>query len=148
MPPTDIAPVYAAGYIEMLDELRPRFGAAVGAIADAPADRCVVVHCFAGKDRTGLVAALVLSLVGVPDELVAGDYEASDPGVETLSAPWFAAAADEDELALRRLICISPQETMLDVLGWLRENEGGAESYLGSAGVTKRQIAAVRARLT
>jgi protein-tyrosine phosphatase len=144
----DIAPVFAAAYIGMLDELRPRVGAVVGAIADAPADRCVVVHCFAGKDRTGLVAALVLSLAGVPDELVADDYEASDAGVQALSAPWFAAAADEDELVLRRLICISPRETMLEVLGWLQENEGGAEPYLASAGVTERQTAALRARLT
>lgn len=143
----DTAPVFAAGYIEMLEELRPRVGAAVGAIADAPADRCVVVHCFAGKDRTGLVAALALSLVGVPDELVADDYEASDPGVQTLSAPWFAAAADADELALRRRICVSPRETMLEVLAWLRE-AGGAEAYLASTGVTERQIAALRARLT
>ena len=55
----------------------------------------VIVHCFAGKDRTGIVSALLLSLAGVPDELIADDYAASDPGVEALSTPWFESARDE-----------------------------------------------------
>ena len=38
-------------------------------------------HCAAGKDRTGILAALVLSLVGVPDEVIAEDYTLSGEGV-------------------------------------------------------------------
>jgi len=57
----------------MLDG-RPRlFAAAVATIADAP-DGAVVVACHAGKDRTGLLIALVLRLVGVPAVPIAADY--------------------------------------------------------------------------
>ena len=46
---------------------------AVRAVADAP-DGAVVIHCSAGRDRTGLVTALLLSLVGVPQEAIVEDY--------------------------------------------------------------------------
>jgi len=143
----DLAPVFAAGYISMLEELSERIGRAVAAIADAPAEEAVVVHCFAGKDRTGIVVALLLSLAGVPDEVIAADYAASDPGVELLSTPWFDAARDETELEIRRRVSTSPYATMLDVLAWLHESAGGAAEYLRSAGVTGAQLDRLRARL-
>jgi len=50
----------------------------LGAILDAPAGP-VLIHCHAGKDRTGLIAALCLELCRVPRERVAADYAASGP---------------------------------------------------------------------
>ena len=103
-----------------------RVGGAVAAVADAKDGEGVVVHCFAGKDRTGIVSALLLSLAGVPDELIAADYAASDPGVELLSTPWFESARDETELTIRRRVSTSPRAAMVDVLAWLHETAGGA----------------------
>ena len=143
----DVAPVFAAGYIRTLEDLPERVGRAVAAVADTPARDGVVVHCFAGKDRTGIVSALLLSLVGVPDELIADDYAASDPGVEALSTPWFEAARDETELEIRRRVSTSPRATMLDVLAWVHESAGGPDEYLRSAGVTDAQLCTLRARL-
>jgi protein-tyrosine phosphatase len=143
----NLAPVFAATYIQILEKVPERVGRAIGAIADTPAGDGVVVHCFAGKDRTGIVAALLLSLAGVPDELIAADYAASDPGVEALSSPWFASARDETELRLRRRISVSPHTTMLDVLTWLNETAGGPDEYLRSAGLSDAQLEALRARL-
>ena len=143
----DIAPVFAADYIRMLDGSSQRIAAAVAAIAEAEDGHGVVVHCFAGKDRTGIVAALLLSLAGVPDELVAADYAASDPGVEALSARWFATARDQDELRFRRLVCRSPHTTMLEVLAWVHESADGPERYLLDAGVAAGQIEHLRSRL-
>lgn len=143
----DIAPVFAAEYIQMLDEATQRVGAAIAAVADTPHGDGVVVHCFAGKDRTGIVSALLLSLAGVSNELVAADYAASDPGVQALSAPWFATARDEVELSLRRLISIAPHATMLEVLGWLHETAGGPYAYLRHAGLANDQLERLRARL-
>jgi protein-tyrosine phosphatase len=143
----DLAPVFAASYIRILEDLPERVGGAVSAVADTPAGEGVVVHCFAGKDRTGIVSALLLSLAGVPDELIAADYAASDPGVELLSTPWFESARDETELKLRRRVSISPRATMLDVLAWVNETAGGPDEYLRAAGISEAQLAALRARL-
>jgi protein tyrosine/serine phosphatase len=143
----DLASVFAAGYIRMLEDLEERIGRAAAAIAETPPDDAVVVHCFAGKDRTGIVVALLLSLAGVPDEIIAADYAASDPGVAALSTPWFESARDETELEIRRRVSTSPYATMMAVLAWLHESAGGAEGYLRSAGVTDAQLDALRARL-
>lgn len=60
-------------------------GAALKVIAD-PSAAPVVVHCVAGKDRTGVVCALTLSLVGVSDDDVAADYALSTAASERFSA--------------------------------------------------------------
>jgi protein tyrosine/serine phosphatase len=143
----DLAPVFASSYVRILEDAPDRVGEAIGAVADAGDDEGVIVHCFAGKDRTGIVSALLLSLVGVPDELIAADYAASDPGVDRLSTPWFASARNETELKLRRRVSISPRATMLDVLSWVHETAGGPHEYLRSAGVSNDQLQTLRTRL-
>ena len=60
------------------------------AIADAPADQPVVVHCKAGKDRTGLTVALLLELVGVPRERIAADYAISEVNLELQDGPEYS----------------------------------------------------------
>ena len=65
---------------------RTQFGAAVGVIADAE-EGGVLVHCHAGKDRTGLVVALLLAVAGVAPEVIAADYALSEPNL----APSLAA---------------------------------------------------------
>ncbi len=143
----DLAPVFASSYIRILEDAPDRVGGAVQAVAGAGHDEGVVVHCFAGKDRTGIVSALLLSLVGVSDGLIADDYAASDPGVNRLSTSWFASARDETELELRQRVSISPRATMLDVLAWVHEAAGGAAEYLRAAGVSDDQLQTLRARL-
>jgi protein-tyrosine phosphatase len=144
---TDAAEIFAAGYIRTLERGAPRVATAVGAIADAADGDCVVVHCFAGKDRTGIISALVLSLAGVSDEDVAADYAASASGVEALWAPWLASSADEAELALRRRFALTAPETMRTVLAWV-EAAGGVETYLRDSGVSAEQLERLRRRLS
>jgi hypothetical protein len=143
----DLGEVIAGRYVHTLEHRAGRVGAAVAAVADADPAAGVVVHCFAGKDRTGIVSALLLSLAGVPDEVVAADYAASDPGVEALSEKWFAEAPDEAELAFRRRISRSPHEAMGRVLAWLHESAGGPERYLRHAGLSAPQLGRLRVRL-
>jgi protein-tyrosine phosphatase len=144
---TDAAEIFAAGYVRTLERGAPRVATAVGAVADAADGDCVVVHCFAGKDRTGIVSALMLSLAGVSDADVAADYAASAAGIETLWAPWLASSADEAELAVRRRFGLAAPETMSAVLAWL-EAAGGVEAYLRESGVSAEQVERLRARLT
>lgn len=62
----------SAVYLTMLDNAAPRFVAAIRLIAAL--DRPTVFHCAAGKDRTGLLTAMVLDLLGVDDDTIADDY--------------------------------------------------------------------------
>jgi protein-tyrosine phosphatase len=143
----DIASVFSASYINTLETSPALIAEAVAAVADTDPGEGIVVHCFAGKDRTGIISALLLGMADVPDEIVAADYAASGPGVEALSAGWIASAADDDEMALRRRVVQSPHAAMVAVLAWLRANAGGADAYLRRAGLDDDQLARLRARL-
>lgn len=57
----------------------------------AAADGPVVFHCASGKDRTGLLAAVVLALVGVPDEEILADFALTELATERLIADWRAS---------------------------------------------------------
>ena len=62
-------------YRTLIDNHATRVGSAIATIADAPPG-CVLVNCHAGLDRTGIVIALTLDLIGVPPELIGSDYGA------------------------------------------------------------------------
>jgi len=68
-------------YRAHLDHAGNQIVAILGAVLDAPAGP-VLLHCHAGKDRTGLIVALCLELAGVPRGEIAADYAASGPELE------------------------------------------------------------------
>jgi hypothetical protein len=82
------------------------------------------VHCEAGCDRTGVVAAVVLGLVGVPDEAIVAEYDLTEPTLAAMNARWKA-----NHLARGR-----PPETWVDVT-WAEREQAMVET-----------IAAVRER--
>ena len=143
----DIASLFADLYIRTLERASDRVAAAVAAVADTDHADGVVIHCFAGKDRTGIVSALLLGAAGVPDETVAADYAGSGPNMQLLFGDWFATAERESELELRRRVVQAPSATMVTVLAWLRDQAGGAASYLREVGLADAQITRLRARL-
>ncbi len=63
----------ARGYVQLLENQAAHFGAVFERIA-APGARPLVYHCSAGKDRTGVMSALVLRALGVSEEVVVEDY--------------------------------------------------------------------------
>jgi protein tyrosine/serine phosphatase len=131
-----------------LDHNGPGMTAILGAIADAPAGG-VLIHCHAGKDRTGMVIALALSAVGVSDEDIADDYALTQLVLEEIMTEWFQSLAVTDDGEKERLwnLSVPSREAMLDTLAYLRERYGGAERYLLEAGMTQDQMARLRARL-
>jgi protein tyrosine/serine phosphatase len=133
-------------YTSTLDGRRSQVAAALGAVAAAP-DGAVVVHCFVGKDRTGLVSALLLRLAGVPEDVVAEDYALSGPVVGPLVDDWIAAAEDEHERVFRTRLSAAPAAGMRRVLAWLEAEWGGAEAYMRGTGVTADQVSRLRRRL-
>ena len=136
----------AAGYLEMIAWFRPNFVRAIRAIADAPGG-CVLVHCNAGKDRTGLVVGLLLTLAGVPPEEIAADYGLSAPNVASWTAEWIAEAPDETERERRRRISACKPEAMLEVLSELERRYGGVRRYLLEGGATEDELDRAVARL-
>jgi hypothetical protein len=69
-------------YRHMLTKRRALLVEALEAVATAPG--AVVFHCTAGKDRTGVVAAVLLSVVGVADDAIVDDYGRSRDGMVRL----------------------------------------------------------------
>jgi protein-tyrosine phosphatase len=132
-----------AFYRGALERWPERFAAAVAAIAEAP-DGGVLIHCQIGRDRTGLVAALVLTLVGIPLEEIAADYALSDHRLEPRFDGWLRAttdAATRAQLERDRSHGAHPD-------GLLRAFDGlDVARYLASSGLTDAQVARLRARL-
>jgi protein-tyrosine phosphatase len=139
----DPAGYWASFYEAMLEEYRPNFGAAIAAIADAP-EGVVLFHCAGGKDRTGLVAALVLRAAGVGIEDVAADYALTG---SNLTNGWVDAAPDEAERRRRAFKQQTPAAAIVRTLQALEARYGDVDSYLRAAGVTDDQVERLRQRL-
>jgi protein tyrosine/serine phosphatase len=143
----DAAAAHAGFYIRTLEQRPETVAAAVAAVAGADRAGGVVIHCFAGKDRTGIVSALVLGVAGVPDEIVAADYAESGPNMSHLFDGWIADATTDEDRELRRRLAQAEHATMQAMLEWLRESAGGAAGYLREAGISEEQLERLRARL-
>lgn len=136
-------------YLDMSEQDAPTFGRVLTGLT-APDGVPAVIHCTAGKDRTGLTAALLLSVLGVDDATVLDDY--------TLSRIYFSErrmarllprlTALGLELDRYHAVFGAPRHAMETTLDALRERYGSVEDYLtGRCGVTSGTIAALRARL-
>jgi protein-tyrosine phosphatase len=121
--------------------------AIVTAVAHAP-DGGVLVHCHAGKDRTGAVVAILLALAGVPDDVIADDYALSAVNLAPMIAEWLDSMSDEPAERARLTRLSNPsREAMLDTLAYVRHRHGGPEAYLLAGGVTPADLQRVRTRL-
>jgi len=102
----------------------------------APSSLPLLVHCTQGKDRTGLIVALVLMILGVPTSAVSHDYLLSNPGLE---------AEKEVRLAEIRSIGLTeewgscPEGFIDDVATYLDDKHGGVEGYLDGIGFGKAE---------
>jgi protein-tyrosine phosphatase len=109
-----------------------------------------LVHCAAGKDRTGLVIALILSVVGVPDESVALDYAATGYFLTQsrraeMTIKVMSAYGVEEEVAADLLL--SDPTYMIQTLAFLRQQYGSVETYLLTHGVLPAEITSLRQSL-
>jgi protein tyrosine/serine phosphatase len=141
----DIADHYAFSYVDFLERNQDRFGQALGAVADAAGT--VVIHCMGGKDRTGLVAALLLRLAGVALEDIGLDYSLSGPNLIARTRSWLESAPDEPERLRREKLSQTPATAMARVIAEVERRFGSVEGYLAGGGVQADQIERLRARL-
>lgn len=133
-------------YTAFLDRYPQRFARVFEAIADAPPG-AVVVHCYGGKDRTGLVAALALRLVGESLDDVAADYARTEANLAQRHARWVDDAQDETERRRRTLLGPAPASAMRRVIEQLEERYSSVEAYLRGGGLSDAAIVSVRKRL-
>jgi protein-tyrosine phosphatase len=106
-------------YGPLLDHNKEHVAAAFRAVAEAPPGG-VLVHCHGGRDRTGVLVALALTVAGVGPEVVAEDYARTEN---------------------------SPAVTMLNTLTHAEQQYGGVEAYLRGIGIEQHHLDAVRDRL-
>lgn len=143
---TELPPL-ADDYKNLLDSNAARVGTIIRSIADAP-EGGVLVHCAAGKDRTGLVVALLLDLAGVPRDLIAADYALSSENLRERLQAWIESVPEERaEREAMILRGTTVPEVMVEVLAHLDARYGGAEGYLLAAGCAPEHLERIRARL-
>jgi protein-tyrosine phosphatase len=126
-------------YIKYLEHCKMQIGTIISTIADSEA--AIVVHCYAGKDRTGIITALVLGAVGVSDDLIAEDYAQSKSQIMHLIEQWreYALQHNRDMQRLERDSGSEPI-TILSVLDYAKLHYGSVSDYLRACGVTDRQL--------
>lgn len=107
----------------------------------------VLVHCTAGKDRTGVIVALLLEAAGVERDAVVADYArtaAELPPERNRRLIAWLRAAHPDAQHVEELVAHSPAEAMATLLDEVDRSYGSAAGYLRSAGLSEAEIAALR----
>jgi protein-tyrosine phosphatase len=134
-------------YVQMLDLYGPRYGVLLTRLSE-PARLPALIHCAAGKDRTGLAIALLLSVLGVNRELVLDDYALERSG-ELHEARLADVHRRFVELGIESDAVVgmlgTPRSAMATAMTHLDERYGSVESYLtGPAGTTLETLAHLR----
>ncbi|MGC4190240.1 MAG: tyrosine-protein phosphatase [Thermomicrobiales bacterium] len=141
-----LAEMYAAFLVHGQASYRMVFGT-LAATDDLPA----VIHCAAGKDRTGVAVALLLRLLDVDDALIVDDYAITDRNMRRMIQGWMASnpelASQSDGVKVPEQLIRAQAETMQTFLVTLDATWGSAEGYLRDAGVGRDEIDAIRTSL-
>lgn len=142
-----------AAYVQWLDHSQPQFKQVFQRIA-AERDGTVLFHCTAGKDRTGIIAGLLLDLAGVPRADIVHNYAISahylegQPKDSAMNAQIMELIRQNPEIG-RKMAGMSgtAPENMEMFLVALHQQYGGAEGYLKSIGVSEAEIDQLKLRL-
>jgi protein-tyrosine phosphatase len=148
--PQSILPMMPEMYTRtIIDGNATLYGGLLRRLAE-PDNLPTLIHCTAGKDRTGVAVALLLLLLGVPDEVVIADYSLSNLFFDTFfeygkrvahSLRWFGVRAED----LSPLFMANP-ETLRTTIAHIRTKYGSVEGYLrDAAGLDEATMATLRA---
>lgn len=123
----------------------------VRVIANSADDEAVLVHCTAGKDRTGLVIALALAAAGVDRAEIVADYALTEAN---LRGEWSESMVSMIEAGgvvmtpqLLELVSASPAEVMEGILARIDRDYGSAADYLLAHGLTDDELRMLTAQL-
>lgn len=142
--PDDIMCGHYLGYLE------ERPGEVAGALRSiATSAGAAIVHCAAGKDRTGVLVAVLLSLLGIPDETVAEDYALSEKVMEEHLSRLVARLPEQEEAirsAAPTMLSATPANIRA-LLDGMRSEHGSVEGYVAAHGAGPDVVAALRGSL-
>ncbi|MBS1894926.1 MAG: tyrosine-protein phosphatase [Actinobacteria bacterium] len=126
-------PQWEEAYREMLSRFQTGFAAAVTAVADAGPGG-VLVQCRLGRDRTGIVVALLLLLAGATDEAIVEDYALSRACLQGTFDDLIATEPDAERKRVHEWHRAQPEDLIGSVVADLRQSYGGVEGYLVAGG--------------
>jgi protein tyrosine/serine phosphatase len=130
-------------YADLFEQGAAEIAGVVGVLSEVDSGP-TVIHCVAGKDRTGIVTALTLSLLGVSDQEIAADYAMTELS-ETAYYEWLkrtdpvAASSTPPPFYVQ-----TPAEAMLYALADLRERHGSVFAYLARNGISAVHVERLR----
>jgi protein tyrosine/serine phosphatase len=132
-------------YLRQIDVNAGSIVEALRLIAD-PGNRPVVVHCTAGKDRTGIVVAMLLDILGVDHEVIVADYHVTSANMGPILERIRSAQVFQDNglAAAPMWIFESHPETMREFLARMTERYGSAEQWALAQGLGPDDIARLR----
>jgi protein-tyrosine phosphatase len=135
-------------YCQALDKCQTAIADVLATIAAAP-DGAVLFHCSAGKDRTGIIAALLLANAGVDETTIVEDYaltaSVSGPLIANLRARALARGIPGE---LADIVLASAPHSMARALAHLDDAHGGVYRYLTRIGLSGAQVESLKGRLS
>jgi protein-tyrosine phosphatase len=141
--PEDITCGHYLGYLEDRPE------EVTGALRTiASSDGAAIVHCAAGKDRTGVICAMALTVAGVRPEAVVADYAASASRIEAIVGRLRKSRTYAQDVGGKPVTAHTPRpETMEAFLRQLDARYGGIARWLDGHGFGDDEFSKLRARL-
>lgn len=127
-------------YEYIIDDYKENIYSALKAVADAP-DGAVLYHCFLGKDRTGILTMLLLTVAGVSEDDIVADYQLTYTYLENYMQTHAETLWDtEPEMHY------SLPQTMRSLLTYIKEKYGSVEDYIRQIGIGDEDIEKIRKR--
>jgi protein-tyrosine phosphatase len=134
-------------YCSILDNAQETVKDVITAVS-APNALPTIVHCQVGKDRTGIVVALLMGVAGVPDETIIADYALSYDYLLPIVEGYRQKIKEQGgDMTLFDMLIQSPPEAMAEMLAHLQNKYGGIRPYLRHIGVSDEEMDAIQERL-
>ena len=143
--PEDIRQTMKALYRDIVVDHAPAYAEMFSMLAQG--NLPLLINCTAGKDRTGVGAALVLAALGVSHERILADYTATNTVADWImlfdSDSSLQQHAHSNAEANAQLLLADPSY-LEDTLKWIETERGGLESYLSNIGIDSHALATIR----
>lgn len=134
-------------YVGLLKDSRESFRQLFALLA-SPECGGYLIHCAAGKDRTGIAVALILSLAGASPEDIIADYSRSEGFLREFLAKSYKREGALSQLDPSHPLIPSPPQAMVDFLYHLNSTYGGGRAYLEGIGVSPAELDAIAEKFT
>lgn len=139
---------FAVHYLDIAHQAGDQIARALSIVAQ-PGAQPVIVHCAAGKDRTGVLVAVILALLGVDDHVIAEDYALSAAAMDALVRRLLERLPEQREAIaeVADVMFSADPSAITALLEGLRREHGTIERYAASYGAGPEVIAGLRTAL-